>query len=70
MVACLWEAPLYARSNIPEYWVVDLEAAAIWCHSSPEGGTYRTVRRLGSGERLAPMLLPDCSIASGGLLGR
>ncbi len=34
---------LYARFNIPEYWIVDLDANAIERCSDPEGDVYRTV---------------------------
>lgn len=63
------KVPLYARSNIPEVWVVDLaeEWIDVYREPSPEG--YRLVRRLGRGERLSPQALADLELEVGEVLG-
>jgi Uma2 family endonuclease len=63
------KAPLYAASNVPEYWIANLDARQIECYSEPEGGAYRTIRRFGAHESVAPALLPDCVIAVRDLIG-
>ncbi|MEZ0347490.1 MAG: Uma2 family endonuclease [Thermus sp.] len=45
--------PLYARSGVPEVWVVDLEGGRLLVHRHPEGGAYREVEALGAGKRLS-----------------
>jgi Uma2 family endonuclease len=63
------KAPVYARSNVHEYWLVDLNEHVLHRYSSPEAGVYRTVRRYGRGQSLALELLPDCVVSTNDLLG-
>lgn len=53
----LWDrrekVPLYARASIPEVWIVNLQQERIEVHSQPEGGAYKTVRRLRRGQSVA-----------------
>ena len=63
------KATLYARSDVPEYWLVDLNENALYCHSSPQRGVYRTVRQYQRGESLAPQLLPRCVVSTNDLIG-
>lgn len=53
----LWDRrekiPLYARASIPEVWIVNLQQERIEAHSQPEGGAYKTVRRLRRGQSVA-----------------
>jgi len=62
------KARLYAESGVREYWLVDLNDNLVFSHSTPEGGTYRTLRRYRRGQSLAPEALPDCVIAVDALL--
>jgi Uma2 family endonuclease len=64
------KAYIYARSGVPEYWLLDLNENVLIRHASPDGGTYRVVDRLDAQARLAPALLPDCAIGVGDLIGR
>jgi Uma2 family endonuclease len=60
---------LYARSGIPEYWLIDLnsETVTVYRDPGPEGyGTTRVARR---GERLAPAAFPDRELTVEALLG-
>jgi Uma2 family endonuclease len=59
---------LYARSGVQQYWLADLIELVLVCYSSPEGGTYQSVRRYTRGQSLAPNLLPECIIAVEDLL--
>ena len=62
------KASLYARLNLPEYWLVDLNENVLYCHSSPERGSYRTVRQYQRGQSLAPQLLPNCVVQTNDLI--
>ena len=63
------KAYVYARSGVPEYWLLDVNDRVLIRHRSPEGGTYRDVERLDSRARLSPVLLPDCAIEIAELIG-
>jgi Uma2 family endonuclease len=61
--------PLYARSGIPEVWLVDLDQVAITAYREPSASGYRaefTVRR---GEQIAPLAFPDRPVAATDILG-
>jgi Uma2 family endonuclease len=53
----LWDRrekiPLYARADIAEVWIVNLQQDRIEVYSQPEGGAYQTSRRLRRGQSLA-----------------
>jgi Uma2 family endonuclease len=61
--------PLYARSGIPETWLVDLDAEAIFVHRDPSPDGYRTVQAVRPGETLAPLAFPDRPLAAADILG-
>ncbi|MBI2954880.1 MAG: Uma2 family endonuclease, partial [Chloroflexi bacterium] len=63
------KVPLYARSGIPEVWLVDLEQETITAYSGPTPGGYTTAQVLRRGERLAPAAFPDRAIAIADILG-
>ncbi len=54
--------PLYARHDIPEVWLVDLEEGRLEVHNGPETGEYRHVDYHRSGE-VAPLAFPDMKIS-------
>jgi len=56
------KGPLYAVAGIPEYWLVDLQARALWIYSDPSETGYRTRRMHDPSERIAPIEFPECSI--------
>jgi Uma2 family endonuclease len=56
------KAPLYAASNVVEYWIVDIAGRAIEAHTEPKAGRYTRVRRATPGERLTPGAFPDIAI--------
>jgi Uma2 family endonuclease len=59
------KAPVYARHGIPELWIVDLRSGVVEVHREPEGGTYRSVARLGRESSLRPFAAPSGPAASG-----
>ena len=50
---------LYARAEVPEYWLVNLVDEIVEVHRDPEAGRYRTITQVGRGESLAPLAFPD-----------
>jgi Uma2 family endonuclease len=63
------KVPLYARSGIPEVWLVELRKARLHVYRDSSPGGYRTTRTLGRGDRLAPLAFPDREIAVADVLG-
>jgi len=63
------KVPLYARSGIPEVWLVDLETGQVEVYRKPSPKGYREVRRAGSGQHLAPQALPDRELAVDAIIG-
>ena len=63
------KVPLYARSGIPEVWLVDLEAGQVEVYREPTPKGYREVERVGPGQPLAPQALPDRELAVEAIIG-
>lgn len=61
--------PIYARTGVPEYWIVNREADAIEIFRSPSREGYREVFRRGRGESVSPSAFPDLILAVDDLLG-
>ena len=61
--------PLYARSGIPESWLVDLNQEVIEIYRDPSPSGYRTSWTVHRGERLSPLAIPDRELAVADLLG-
>ncbi|RKT47628.1 Uma2 family endonuclease [Thiocapsa rosea] len=60
--------PLYARHGIPEVWLIDIPARAIWVHRAPENGVYRTSFQLGPPYRISPAMLDGVELELGALV--
>ena len=60
---------LYARSGIPEVWIVNLAAEEVEVYRSPTGDQYAFVTRVGRSEALTMDALPDVRIPVGGIFG-
>ena len=54
---------LYARSGIPEVWIVNWGAAEVEIHRSPVGDEYTSFARVGRGAHLTIEALPDTTIS-------
>jgi Uma2 family endonuclease len=55
--------PLYARSGIPETWVVDLQERAVRVFRDPGASGYRTSFTVSGEESVSALALPGASIA-------
>ncbi len=58
------KATLYARSGIPEYWIVNVKDECVEVYRDPDvnGARYRTTATFASGQVLSPSTLPGLSI--------
>jgi Uma2 family endonuclease len=56
------KARLYARSRIPEYWVLDVSDRRLIVHRNPEQGRYTTVVAYGAEESVAPLAASEHSV--------
>ena len=61
--------PLYARSGIPEVWIVDLVGELIERHTGPSGEIYRHLERARRGETLASAAIPELVFDTSAILG-
>ena len=55
---------MYARTGIPEYWIVNLEDATIEVRSDPDAaaGAYRETRVVRRGETLTAAAVPGVQV--------
>jgi hypothetical protein len=60
---------LYARSRIPEVWIVNLAAGEAETYRSPVGDGYGSVAIVGRSETLTMIALPDVRIPVADILG-
>ena len=63
------KVPLYARSGIPEVWLVDLAGEGVEVYRTPTPQGYREVRHVRRGQCLAPEAFPDLDLAVDDILG-
>ena len=63
------KAALYARANIPEYWVVDINGERVEAYRGPSPVGYRTKHLFLRGEQLAPEFKPDLLVDVDAILG-
>jgi len=63
------KAALYARANIPEYWIVDINGERVEAYRDPSPVGYRTKRLFLRGEQLAPEFKPDLLVDVDAILG-
>jgi Uma2 family endonuclease len=53
---------LYAKSDIPEYWIVDVERRQLIIHRSPEPRGYADVQQIKERIVVAPLAIPSCRL--------
>ncbi len=58
----LVKLPLYARFQIPEVWLVDLQSKHLEVHRNPTGHTYTEVTRIQPPGAVQPAAFPDIQI--------
>jgi len=57
------KVPLYGRSGIAEYWILDVQERCLYVFRQPTAEGYRTEQTLYKGGRVAPLAFPDCEVA-------
>lgn len=57
-----WKRRVYATSNIPEYWVVDVDEQQIVVHREPTGGDYQRVETTDDSGHVSPLCAPGCRL--------
>ncbi len=60
--------PLYARSGVPEVWIVDVEARALDVYREPSADGYHLHDRRSTGDTVRPVAFPDVVLPVGDLL--
>jgi Uma2 family endonuclease len=60
---------LYARSEIRDYWIVDVNGDAVDVYRSPSGDAYAETRRAQRGGTVSPEAFPDLVIRVDDILG-
>jgi Uma2 family endonuclease len=63
------KVPLYARSGIPDVWLVDLRRRTLSVYRDPTPDGYRTVRTLRPGDMIATLAFPDRPLSVAAVLG-
>lgn len=53
------KAALYARAEIAEYWVLDIQARRLVVHRDPQSGAYASVVAYSESESVAPLAAPE-----------
>lgn len=64
----LVKTKLYARSNVPEYWVVDLANRRVIVYRKPHQGDYAQIEIAGETGSISPLAKPDASTPVSALL--
>ncbi len=59
----------YAKAEILEYWIVNLQDDIIEVYTNPTGNSYQTVRIVHRHETLSPVLLPAVILEADEILG-
>ncbi len=54
---------IYAESEIPEAWLVNIPERVVEVYTDPTDGVYRSVRVFGPGDAISPMAFPDISLS-------
>jgi Uma2 family endonuclease len=60
--------PLYASYGIPEVWLIDIPARAIWVHRAPENGAFRSSYQLAPPYRISTSMLNGVELEPGALV--
>ena len=56
------KSKIYARAEIPEYWIVNFKQRQVLAFQNPQDGDYQTEQTFDNQDRLAPLLMPDVAV--------
>lgn len=59
------KAAYYARSGVPDCWIVDLMSKQVLAHSSAASGGYRDIRNLREAAKLTVTSMPGVTVSAG-----
>jgi Uma2 family endonuclease len=62
------KVPVYGRSGIAEYWILDVQERCLYVFRQPEAEGYGMEQKLYEGDAIAPLTFPDCEITVGEFL--
>jgi Uma2 family endonuclease len=62
------KVPVYGRSGIQEYWILDVPERCLYVFREPEQDGYRWEQKLSEQDAIAPLTFPDCIILVGEFL--
>jgi Uma2 family endonuclease len=62
------KVPVYGRSGIAEYWILDVQERCLYVFRQPEAGGYGMEQKLYEGDAIAPLAFPDCAVVVGEFL--
>ena len=61
--------PVYARTGVPEVWIVNRRADAVEVYRAPSSRRYQERDVIGRGGYVAPAVFPDCRLLVDDILG-
>lgn len=56
------KVPLYGRSGIREYWILDVQERCLYVFREPRQDGYDSEQKLSEHDTIAPLAFPDCLI--------
>lgn len=56
------KVPVYGKSGIQEYWILDVQERCLYVFREPEQDGYRSEQKLSEQDAIAPLAFPDCII--------
>jgi Uma2 family endonuclease len=59
---------LYARADIREYWVVDINGRRLRVYRDPRGGDYASQQTFGTADAVSPLVVPSATVRVADLL--
>lgn len=62
------KAPIYGRSGIREYWILDVQERCLYVFREPGEEGYGAEQKLSEQDTIAPLAFPDCLIQVGEFL--
>ena len=60
---------LYARAEIPEVWLVDLNTDTLTLYAQPSNGAYGVIQTFRRGDNVTSIIIPDLSVRVEEILG-